>query len=90
MLPDNLRENPVAAALEEFDAGALMGGKHERGELTLEIVPARIATVCGFLKRDHRFIRLSTVTAVDRYPAEPALRGGLSPALHRGRPAACA
>jgi NADH-quinone oxidoreductase subunit C len=71
MLPDNLRENPVAAALEEFDAGALTGGKHERGELTLEIVPARISSVCGFLKRDHRFIRLSTVTAVDRYPAEP-------------------
>jgi len=71
MLPDNLREFAVAAAVETFDPAAVTGGKHERGELTLEIAPAAIASVCGFLKRECRFIRLSTVTAVDRYPAEP-------------------
>ena len=41
------------------------------GELTLEIAPAKIVSVCGFLKYDQKFVRLSTVTAVDRYPAEP-------------------
>ena len=71
MLPDNLREHAVAAAVEAFDAEAVTGGQAERGELTLEIVAAKIASVCGFLKYDQRFVRLSTVTAVDRYPAEP-------------------
>jgi NADH-quinone oxidoreductase subunit C len=41
------------------------------GELTLEISPGKIASVCGFLKYDQDFVRLSSVTAVDRYPAEP-------------------
>jgi NADH-quinone oxidoreductase subunit C len=71
MLPDNLREHAVAAALEAFDSDAIQTGKCDRGELTLEIAPAKIASVCGFLKYDQQFVRLSTVTAVDRYPAEP-------------------
>src|SRR3954468_10642959 len=71
MLPDNLREHAVAAAVEAFDSDAVRTGKLERGELTLEIAPAKIASVCGFLKFDQKFIRLSPVTAVDRSPAEP-------------------
>ena len=62
---------PLAAAVEAFDADAITGGKFDRGELTLEIAPAKIVSVCGFLKYDQKFVRLSTVTAVDRYPAEP-------------------
>ena len=71
MLPDNLREHPVAAAVEAFDAGAVIAGYYDRKELTLETPPAKIVSVCGFLKYDRKFVRLSTVTAVDRYPAEP-------------------
>ena len=71
MLPDNLREHAAAAAVEAFDSAAVTGGKYDRGELTLEIAPARIASVCGFLKHDRKFVRLSTVTCVDRYPSEP-------------------
>ena len=71
MLPDNLREHPVAAAVDAFDSGAVIAGKFDRKELTLETPPARIVSVCGFLKYDRKFVRLSTVTAVDRYPAEP-------------------
>lgn len=71
MLPDNLRERPVAQALEAFDADAITGGTFDRGELTLEIAAPKIVSVCGFLKFDQKFVRLSTVTAVDRYPAEP-------------------
>jgi NADH-quinone oxidoreductase subunit C len=70
MLPENLREHAVAAALEGFDSEALTGGRFDRGELTLEIAPAKIVSVCGFLKFEQKFIRLSSVTAVDRYPAE--------------------
>jgi NADH-quinone oxidoreductase subunit C len=71
MLPDNLRDRPVAAAVEAFDADSVQGGRYERGELTLEIAPVKIASICGFLKYDQQFVRLSTVTAVDRWPAEP-------------------
>ena len=71
MLPDSLREHPVAAAVEAFDAGALIAGKYDRKELTLETPPAKIVSVCGFLKYDQKFVRISAVTAVDRYPAEP-------------------
>jgi NADH-quinone oxidoreductase subunit C len=71
MLPDNLREHAVAMAVDAFDAEAVKGGKFDREELTLEIAPAKIASVCGFLKYDQAFVRLSTVTAVDRLPAEP-------------------
>jgi NADH-quinone oxidoreductase subunit C len=71
MLPDNLKENSIAAAVDGFDTDALRGGKYELGELTLEIAPSKIVSVCGFFKFDQKFVRLSTVTVVDRYPAEP-------------------
>jgi len=71
MIPDSLREHAVAAAVDAFDNEALTGGKHALGEWTLDIAPGKIASVCGFLKYDQKFVRLSTVTAVDRYPAEP-------------------
>jgi NADH-quinone oxidoreductase subunit C len=71
MLPDNLRDRPVAGAVEAFDSDAIVAGKVERGELTLEIAPAKIASVCGFLKYDEKFVRVSAVTAVDWYPKEP-------------------
>ena len=41
------------------------------GELTVEIAPEKIVETCGFLKQSMQFERLSTVTAVDRYPIEP-------------------
>ena len=77
MLPENLRGldvagvGAVAAAIDAFDADAITAGKFDRNELTLEIAPPKIVSVCGFLKYDQRFVRLSTVTGVDRYPAEP-------------------
>jgi NADH-quinone oxidoreductase subunit C len=57
--------------VETFDADAVTDGKFDRGELTLEVAPAKVTSVCGFLKYDQGFVRLSTVTGVDRYPSEP-------------------
>jgi NADH-quinone oxidoreductase subunit C len=71
MLPENLKDNPIALAVNAFDGDAVRGGKLEFAELTLEIASSKIASICGFLKYDQSFVRLSTVTAVDRYPAEP-------------------
>jgi NADH-quinone oxidoreductase subunit C len=71
MLSETLRQNAIVTAVEAFDADAIAAGKLERGELTLEIAAAKIASICGFLKYDQKFVRLSSVTAVDRYPLEP-------------------
>ena len=71
MLPENLKEHAVAASVDAFDGDALRGGKFELGELTLDIAPQKIVSVCGFLKYDQQFVRLSSVTAVDWYPTEP-------------------
>jgi NADH-quinone oxidoreductase subunit C len=71
MLPDHLREHAVAAAVADFLGDAVTAGKFDRNELTLEIAPPKIVSVCGFLKYDQKFVRLSAVTAVDRYPMEP-------------------
>ena len=41
------------------------------GERTLIVDPAGIVDLCGYLKSSEKFGRLSSVTAVDWYPAEP-------------------
>ena len=71
MVPENLRERAVAAAIDAFDAEAITGGRFDRNELTIEIAASKIVSVCGFLKFDQGYNRLSSVTGVDRYPAEP-------------------
>src|SRR5262245_60573613 len=71
MIPDILRNHSVASAVDAFDPDAITAGAFERNELTLEVSPAKITSVCGFLKYDQQFVRLSSVTAVDRWPAEP-------------------
>ena len=67
MIPGNLLENPLVAALQDLATFA----KLEFGELTIEIAPGGIVEALRRLKKDLQFERLSTVTAVDRYPAEP-------------------
>jgi NADH-quinone oxidoreductase subunit C len=57
--------------VEAFDVDAITSGNLDRGELTLEIAAGKVASICGFFKYDQKFVRLSTITAVDRYPAEP-------------------
>ncbi len=71
MLPDNLNEFEDATGLDRALPGAVTGGKHEFGELTLEVEPGHITAACRFLKTTGKFERLSAVTAVDRFPVEP-------------------
>jgi NADH-quinone oxidoreductase subunit C len=71
MADDKLKNLPIAQALEAWDATAVISGRLDRGELTLQIAPEKIVSVCRRLKQDHQFVRLSTVTAVDRHPLEP-------------------
>ncbi len=54
----------------DLPAGAAIETREALGETTLLVLPERIAEVCRALK-SQGFERLSTVTAVDRHPAEP-------------------
>jgi NADH-quinone oxidoreductase subunit C len=67
VLPETLQQYPLAVAVED----AVVAGKFDRGELTLEIEPSRIVEVCRRLKQEQQFNRMSDMTAVDRYPEEP-------------------
>jgi NADH-quinone oxidoreductase subunit C len=71
MLPDQLKDHPVAAALEARLPDAISGGHAERGEPTLFIARSRIVDACRFLKDEQQFLRLSGITAVDWHPADP-------------------
>jgi NADH-quinone oxidoreductase subunit C len=71
MLPETLTHIPALAALESKDPAAIVDGSLALGEATLYIAPEKIAEVCRYLRDEHEFNRLSGVTAVDRYPAEP-------------------
>ena len=71
MLSEELNNLPVVASLNESHAEAIVTGKLDRQEVTIEIAPAAIVDICRFLKDQLQFVRLSTVTGVDRYPAEP-------------------
>jgi NADH-quinone oxidoreductase subunit C len=67
MLAENLRENPVAAALEDLAAAA----KFEFDELTIEVPPENLLEALRLTRHELGFEQLTTVTGVDRYPAEP-------------------
>jgi len=71
MLPDQLKDHPVAAALEARFPDAITGGHAEHQEPTLFIAPSRIVEACRFLKNEQGFVRLSGITAVDWHPNDP-------------------
>jgi NADH-quinone oxidoreductase subunit C len=71
MVPEQLQNYAIAAALDAHVAGAITGGHNERNEPTLFIAPERIVLVCEYLKQTHDFNRLSGITAVDWHPADP-------------------
>jgi NADH-quinone oxidoreductase subunit C len=67
MIPESVRDNPLAMAFDALAATA----KFEFAELTIEVAPANLLAALRLAKNELKFERLSTVTAVDRYPAEP-------------------
>ena len=71
MFAEPLKQIASIAPLESLMPDAVLAGKIDRGEVTLEIKPEKIVDVCRFLKQEQQFVRLSAVTAVDWYPQEP-------------------
>jgi NADH-quinone oxidoreductase subunit C len=67
MIPESLRDNPLAMAFEGVAATATFAFS----ELTIEVDAANILEALRLAKHEQGFERLSTVTGVDRYPAEP-------------------
>ncbi len=71
MLTEELKSQPDVAALLAANPGYLADAKLDRGELTLTVPAEHIVAVGQFLKSQQEYTRLSTVTGVDWYPAEP-------------------
>ena len=71
MIPDQLNSYPTAAALAARYTDAIVDGHDQHGELTLFIAPAAIVQVCRYLKDEQQFNRLSGITGVDWFPADP-------------------
>ncbi|MBL8227150.1 MAG: NADH-quinone oxidoreductase subunit C [Bryobacterales bacterium] len=71
MISEALQQNPIAAAVAAQFPTALQGGNLDLGETTLVVDAAQIVDVCKFLKTEEKFVRLSSVTAVDWHPREP-------------------
>ena len=57
----------VPDALQPF----VTASKEERGETTVEVAAGNLIAALRVLRTELRYERLSTVTAVDRYPGSP-------------------
>jgi NADH-quinone oxidoreductase subunit C len=66
-IPESLANNPTAAALADLAVTA----KFDFNELTVEIAPEQILEALRRVKHDLKFERITSVTGVDRHPAEP-------------------
>jgi NADH-quinone oxidoreductase subunit C len=71
MVPEHLKQIPIVAELESALPGALLTGKLDRGELSLEFPPENLVAACRWLKDAGGFVRLADLTAVDWHPREP-------------------
>jgi NADH-quinone oxidoreductase subunit C len=67
MIPEALAQDPIVAALADVATTA----KFEFNELTVEIDASKIVEAIERVKRQLGFERLTSVTGVDRFPAEP-------------------
>lgn len=61
----------LVAALQGWDAAAVLASRTQAGQMSVEIAPEKIVPICRYLKEHQQFQRLSGVTAVDWYPSEP-------------------
>ena len=71
MILETLQAFPDVMALSGFDPEAILNGKFDRNELTLDVAPARIVAVCEFLRDKCGYDFLADLTCRDDYPTEP-------------------
>ena len=73
MLSEEIKSHPDVAAILAANPEYLIDGKIDRGETTLVVAAEHIVAVGQILKSKQEYVRRSTVTGVDWYPAEPRL-----------------
>jgi NADH-quinone oxidoreductase subunit C len=71
MISEQLQEDALVTALVEQFGEAIESASIQNDQAILYVQPSFIARVCHYLRDEHRFNRISTVTAVDWYPQEP-------------------
>jgi NADH-quinone oxidoreductase subunit C len=71
MISEQLQEDALVLSLAEKFGAALESASVQHGQKIFYIASAQIAEVSLFLRDQHRFNRISTVTAVDWFPQEP-------------------
>ena len=71
MISEQLQEDALILSLTERFGDAIESASVQLEQTIVYVQAARIAEVCQFLRDDHRYNRISTVTAVDWYPQEP-------------------
>ena len=71
MIPETLKNDAIALAIESYEPEAITGGHNDHNEPTLFIARDWIVPVCSFLRTSQEFNRLSGITAVDWTPAAP-------------------
>ncbi len=71
MISETAAAHPIVTALQRESSSWLVSAIVALGELTLEVEADRVVHVCRFLREEKAFNRISTITAVDRYPVEP-------------------
>jgi NADH-quinone oxidoreductase subunit C len=71
MLSEELQENPLAQAIVERFGDAIESGAIQHEQTILYVKAESIVEVCTFLRDEHSFNRVSSVTALDWYPQEP-------------------
>ena len=71
MPSEEVKSHPDVAAVSAVSPEYLTDAILDRGELTLVVPAQHIVAVAQLLKSQQQYVRLSTVTGVDWYPAEP-------------------
>jgi len=70
---EQLKAHPAIARLQAWNAGAIVGAKFDRDEMSIYVERSSIREACALLRDDPAcpFNFLSDVTCVDWYPSEP-------------------
>ncbi|MGM2821462.1 hypothetical protein, partial [Bacillus cereus group sp. Bce001] len=71
MISEQLQEDALVQALVERFGAAIEAGSLEHEQVILYVAAGSIVPVCEFLRDEHSFNRVSSVTALDWYPQEP-------------------
>jgi NADH-quinone oxidoreductase subunit C len=68
---DQLKDRPIPAALLEWNAGAVVGAKFDRDELSIYVTRESLREACAVLKVKGLIDFLSDLTCADFHPHEP-------------------